>query len=81
MSIISIKGQTTEQHEKNLAILQRFFLGSDDSGHEYVVPLALKAEFNAWAEADTEAEDFDPGLFDKYRFNGGLLTFTDPRTN
>jgi hypothetical protein len=72
---------TDEKHERNLAILERYFIGSDDSGHEYVVPIYRKIEFDVWVEADTEAEDFDPDLFDEFRLDGGLLTFTDPKVN
>jgi len=80
--IISVTQQpTSEKHERNLNILERYFIGQDESGHECVVPIALKAKFDAWNEADTEAEDFDPDLFNEYRLDGGLLTFTDPRVN
>jgi len=77
----SIKGETSEQHEKNLRVTERFTLASDESGHEYVIPVAKKAEFNKWNEMDTESEEFDCELFDEYRIDGGLLTFTDPKVN
>ena len=75
------KKPTNEQNEKNLSILERYFIGRDESGHQYVVPVHRKIEFDEWSEADTEAEDFDPDLFDEYRLDGGLLTFVDPKVN
>jgi hypothetical protein len=75
------KKPTDEKHEQNLAILERYFIGSDESGHEYVVPIARKLEFDRWSESDTEAEDFDCDKFDEFRIDGGLLTFTDPKVN
>ena len=77
---ISKKG-TDEQNEKNLSILERYFIGRDESGHKYVVPVLRKIEFDAWNESDSESEGFDPGLFNEYRLDGGLLTFTDPKVN
>ena len=76
--IKAVDGKSTdEKHEKNLRILERYFIGRDDSGHSYIVPIARKIEFDKWSES----EDSDPDLFNEYRFNGGFLTFTDPRIN
>lgn len=75
------KKPTDEKHEKNLTILERYFIGRDESGHKYVVPVSRKLEFDEWSEADTEANGFDPGLFNDCRLDGGLLTFTDPKVN
>lgn len=75
------KKPTDEQNEKNLSILERYFIGTDESGHHYVVPIYRKIEFDEWSEADTEAEDFSPDLFNEFRLEGGLLTFTDPKVN
>lgn len=71
------KKSIDEKHERNLNILERYFIGRDDSGHSYVVPIARKLEFDVWSASDTD----DPGLFDEFRLDGGLLTFTDPRVN
>jgi hypothetical protein len=82
---MSVKGidkkPTDARREKNLAIVERYFIGSDDSGHEYVVPIHRKIEFDEWNNMSTESEDFNPDLFNEYRLDGGLLTFTDPRVN
>lgn len=75
------KKQTDEKHERNLAILERYFIGNDDSGHSYVVPISRKIEFDLWATADTEGKNFDPEKFNEFRVDGGLLTFTDPKVN
>jgi hypothetical protein len=75
------KKQTDDRREKNLAIVERYFIGSDDSGHDYVVPVYRKIEFDEWNQMSTEAEGFNLNLFDEFRVDGGLLTFTDPRVN
>jgi len=75
------KKPTDDRRERNLAIVERYFIGSDDSGHQYVVPIYRKIEFDEWNEMSTESEDFNPDLFNEYRLDGGLLTFTDPRVN
>jgi len=53
------KKQTDDRREKNLAIVERYFIG----------------------RTSEEAEGFNPNLFDEFRLDGGLLTFTDPRVN
>jgi hypothetical protein len=72
---------TDDRRENNLAIVERYFVGSDDSGHQYVLPIYRKIEFDEWNNMSTESEDFNPDLFNEYRLDGGLLTFTDPRVN
>lgn len=75
------KKPTDERREKNSIIIERYFIGRDDSGHEYVVPIYRKIEFDEWNQMSTEVENFNPDLFNEYRLDGGLLTFTDPRVN
>ena len=75
------KKPTDEKNEKNLAIIERYFIGHDESGHRYIVPVYRKIEFDMWATADTEGKNFDPGKFNEFRLDGGLLTFTDPKVN
>jgi len=77
----AIKGSTDDEHEKNLAIIERSTQVSDESGHEYVIPVHKLLEFEEWNEMDTESEDFDCERFDEFRIDGGRLTFTDPRVN
>jgi len=64
-------------HQKFHAV-QRYFIGADNSGHEYVVPVARTAEWNAW----TALPDYDERSWKEPEFatriDGGL-TFTDPR--
>jgi hypothetical protein len=80
--IRSIDGKSTnEKHERNLAIIERWTLVSDESGHRYVIPIARKIEFDAWNEMDTGSDDFNCALFDEFRIDGGTLTFTDPKVN
>jgi len=73
------RNPTDERHEKNLAIVERYCLVSDEDGHNYVIPLARKIEFDVWQETDAESEDFKCELFSEFRIEGGLLTFTDPK--
>jgi hypothetical protein len=54
---------------------------SDGDGHEYVIPLYLKTEFDTWNEMDAESEEFNSNQFNEYMLGGGLLTFTDPKIN
>jgi hypothetical protein len=73
----SIKGKTDEKTERDLAVVERFCLVSDDSSHRYAIPVYLRDDFYKWA-ADEDTED--PNKYDEYRVDG-LLTFTDPRTS
>lgn len=75
------KKPTDEKHERNLRILERWTLVSDESGHEYVIPIARKIEFDTWSQMETELEEFNCELFNEFRIEGGTLTFTDPRVN
>jgi len=77
----AIKGSTDEEHEKNLAIIERFTLVSDESGHGYVIPVHRLLEFEEWNQMDYDREEFDCELFSDFRLDGGRLTFTDPRVN
>jgi hypothetical protein len=79
----SIKGETTEQHEKNLAIVQRYCLVSDNSGHKYAIPVHETDAFYQWVEITEDDErmlEYTGEGFDSYRVDG-RFTFTDPRTN
>ncbi len=75
------KKPTDEKQERNLRILESWCIVSDESGHEYVIPVHLKIEFEEWNEMDTESENFDCERFNEFRKDGGILTFTDPRVN
>lgn len=57
---------------------QRYFVGHDNSGHDYLVPVERRDEFWAWAELpeDDEAGWETP---DYATMIGGVLTFTDPK--
>ena len=59
---------------------QRFRICSDESGHDYFIPVELVDQFYAWVEScedDTESGYDGPG-FDDHRIDG-RFTFTDPR--
>lgn len=58
---------------------ERFFIGSDQSGHEYLVPCNLKPEWYEWSDIPEDDErSWDVPVFAE-RIDGGCLTFTDPR--
>ena len=58
--------------------MERYFVGSDNSGHEYYVPISKRGEFQAWAELpeDDEAGWEAPEYAKRI---DGRFTFTDPR--
>lgn len=60
---------------------ERYYFDSDDCGHNYLVPLSEKAEFQRWSEMDTESENFDPDGHPGTRIDGitGCWSFTDPQ--
>lgn len=59
----------------------RWFIGYDDVGHEYLVPVARQEEWDAWVfqleKMDTDSIDYDLPPYAK-AFSG-YLTFTDPQ--
>ena len=69
---------TDEKHEKNIALIERYRVISDESGHDYVIPVYKTKEFEAWVRA-TEDGDNSNYDFDDCRIDGGVLTFTDPK--
>jgi hypothetical protein len=56
----------------------RYFIGHDNSGHEYAVPVEKRAEWDAWSclpdadERGWEVPEYAKGI-------DGFFTFTDPR--
>ena len=52
----------------------RFQLASDESGHNYAIPVGREEEFYAWAYADE-----GPDCPDYATRIDGRFTFTDPR--
>jgi hypothetical protein len=61
------------------AEIPRYCIMSDDSGHEYFVPVDHTDDFNSWVEATEEdALDYIGPDFEANRIDG-RFTFTDPR--
>ena len=57
----------------------RYCIVSDEDGHDYVVPVGKKYEFQDWLEQFDESADIDdcePSY--AQRIEGGELTFSDP---
>lgn len=79
MKIQAIKGETTEQHEKNLRVIERFMIAHDNDGHQYVIPLAKRTEFYEWLADEERSTYSECEKYNEYRVEGGLLTFTDPK--
>ena len=57
---------------------QRFFIGYDNSGHEYIVPVERRMDFEDWSNIDEDDPDSWEAPEYAQRCEGGL-TFTDPR--
>lgn len=59
---------------------ERYFLGHDNSGHDYVVPVSRRDEWFRWLEIPEDDErSWEVPEYAK-RIDG-RLTFTDPRTD
>lgn len=59
---------------------RRYKLVSDESGHDYAIPVELEDDFYKWVAATENEEEFTELDFEDYRVEG-RLTFTDPRTD
>lgn len=57
---------------------ERYFIGSDNSGHEYYVPVSRMDEFRRWSELPEDDEDGWDAPEWATRIDGSF-TFTDPR--
>lgn len=57
---------------------ERYFIGSDNSGHEYFVPVSRREEFDNWSQLpeDDEVGWETPEYATRI---DGRFTFTDPR--
>lgn len=61
-----------------MVVAQRYFIGVDNSGHEYAVPIAKEQEWETWSnlpeddEAGWEAPEYAKRI-------DGRFTFADPR--
>jgi hypothetical protein len=55
----------------------RWFISSDQSGHEYAVPVSCTAEWEAWRALDDDDEASWEVPFFALRIDG-TFTFTDP---
>jgi hypothetical protein len=58
---------------------ERYFIGHDGSGHEYLVPVEKTAEWFAWAELDDDDEAAWEVPPYAHRIDGGTLTFSAPQ--
>ena len=59
----------------------RYFLSSDNSGHNYIVPSKFKKEWNEWLELDEDDEmAWDAPEFAE-RIEGEFLEFEYPTAN
>ena len=73
-----VQGKISGVHEASAVQgLMRYELLSDESGHDYVVPVGNKEEFYAWVDA--EGKVYDGNDFEECRVTVNRLTFTDPQ--
>lgn len=57
----------------------RYFVGHDNSGHEYLVPVSDAAAWRVWSELpDDDERGWDVPAYAQ-RLDGGTLTFEAPR--
>lgn len=57
---------------------ERYFIGVDNSGHQYAVPVAKENEWQAWCDLPEDDEaGWEPPEY-AIRIDG-RFTFTDPR--
>ena len=61
-----------------LALSERYFIGGDNSGHEYYVPVSREDEFREWAELPEEDERGWDAPEWATRIDG-TFTFVNPR--
>ena len=62
-----------------LAQAPRYCIMSDDSGHEYFVPVGQDKDFEKWVSySDYYIDDYGGPDFEENRIDG-TFTFTDPR--
>lgn len=61
--------------------MKRYFIGSDNSGHKYVVELAHRDEWVAWSELpeDDESGWETPDYAHRLNMSLSFLSFTDPK--
>ena len=62
----------------------RYFIGTDISGHKYLVPVEKYREWNEWYETwltalDDDYPDLDEEFDGAIRLDGGTLTFENPK--
>lgn len=57
---------------------ERYFIGGDNSGHEYLVPVSKAKEWGEWTliPEDDERSWDEPDYAE--RIDGGTLTFENP---
>lgn len=72
-------GQACRDAGVKIGTKPSYFIGADDSGHRYLVPLNRRHEWLAWCElpGDDPASWTEPDY--AVRFEGELLTFEDPK--
>jgi hypothetical protein len=57
---------------------RRFFIGSDDDGHEFLVPFERREEWEAWlTQLHGPEPDWNQPAY-AASIDGGLLTFENP---
>jgi hypothetical protein len=61
---------------------QRYVILSDESGHDYFVPVGQEEKFEEWVQSFEEGteDDYEGPEFDSNRIDG-RFTFTDPKCN
>ena len=59
---------------------RRYFIGNDQSGHRYIVPLDQRGQWDAWCSLDEDDEEAweVPDDIDAVRIDGAFVSFIFP---
>jgi hypothetical protein len=60
-------------------VKQRYYLGKDDDGHDYLVPVEKRDAFEEWATGDSIAGDDYPEGVISIGCSPNSVTFENPR--
>ena len=58
--------------------VRQYYLSSDQSGHNYIVPVTRKKEFEAWSNLDEDDEDAWEAPDYAFKIEGQTLHFENP---
>lgn len=60
---------------------RRYFIGSDNSGHKYLVPVSIMDEWTEWSNLSEDDERSWEPPAEAVRIDGSLVTFCRPEVS